>query len=142
MESKSIFKNLRISPKKLRFLLPQVKNMKPKEVLDYLFYSPSKASRILHNAIQSSINNAVQTLKADENLLEFKALCIEEGHRLKRYRPGSKGNVRPILKRFSHIKIILESVKEKKVVNQSESKDKLSFPKEDKKLEVELKDKQ
>ena len=141
MESKSIFKNLRISPKKLRFLLPQVKDMKPKEVLDYLFYSPSKASKILHNAIQSAINNAVQTLKADENLLEFKVLCIEEGHKLKRFRSGSKGNVRPILKRFSHIRIILESVKENKAENKSESKDKPSFSKENKKLEVKLKDK-
>lgn len=142
MESKSIYKDLRISPKKLRFLLPEVKKMKPKEALDYLFYDLSKASRILHKAIQSSINNAVSTLKADENLLEFKALCVEEGHRLKRFRAGSKGNVKPILKRFSHIRIVLKSVKEKKEMNKSERKDKPLSSEENKKLEVKLKDKQ
>ncbi|MCX7955737.1 MAG: 50S ribosomal protein L22 [Patescibacteria group bacterium] len=107
MESKTYLKNLIISPKKLRFYLKSIKKLSPKEALDYLFYGKQKATKILYQAIKSAIANAKQTLKIDENLLKFKVLAIDEGIKLKRYRPGSRGTAKPILKRRSHIKIVL-----------------------------------
>jgi len=109
MESKTYLKNLQISPKKLRFYLAAVKKMKPAESLTFLYYGKQKATQILHKAISSAISNAKQTLKVDADLLNFKLLTIEQGKILKRFRPGSRGNVRPIKRKMSHIKIILES---------------------------------
>ncbi|MCS6956339.1 MAG: uL22 family ribosomal protein [Patescibacteria group bacterium] len=106
-ESTTYLKNLIISPKKLRFYLKAIKKLSPKEALDYLFYGKQKATKILYQAIKSAIANAKQTLKIDENLLKFKVLAVDEGIKLKRYRPGSRGTVKPILKRRSHIKIVL-----------------------------------
>ncbi|GIW64100.1 MAG: hypothetical protein KatS3mg092_0033 [Patescibacteria group bacterium] len=108
MESKTYIKNVIISPKKLRFYLKDIKKLTPVEALERLFYGQQKATKILYQAIKSAINNAKQTLKIDENLLKFKVLTVEEGLRLKRYRAGSRGTAKPILKRRSHIKIILE----------------------------------
>ncbi len=108
MESNTVIKNVRISPKKLRFLLPELKKLTPQKALDYLFYTPKKGAKILYSAIKTAINNAKIALKTDDNLLKFKVLAIEEGIKLKRYRPGGRGTVRPYKRRFSHIKIVLE----------------------------------
>lgn len=109
MESKTYIKNLKISPKKLRFLLPEIKKLKPVDSLDYLIYTPKKSADIFYKAIKSALNNAKNVLKVDEIALRFKHLIVEEGRKLKRFRPGGRGTAKPILKRFSHIKIILET---------------------------------
>jgi len=45
MEKKFVFKNLPISPKKLRFLLPPLRKISPVGALDYLFYMPKKGGQ-------------------------------------------------------------------------------------------------
>lgn len=117
MEVRTYIKNVKISPKKLRFLLPAVKKLKPVEAIDYLFYTPKKGAKILYKAIQSALANAKNRLKTDENLLKFKLLTVEEGQKLKRFRPGGRGTVKPIVRRFSHIKIVLEANSKKNQVN-------------------------
>lgn len=107
MESKTMIKNVRISPKKLRFLLKEVKKLTPKQALDYLYYTPKKGAKILYQAIKSAINNAKNYLKVDEDLLKFKVLAVDEGIKLKRYRPGGRGIVRPYMRRFSHVSVVL-----------------------------------
>ena len=114
METKAYFINLPVSPKKIRFYLPAVKKLKPINSLDYLYYERTDAAGILYKAIKSAISSARQLLKVDDNLLDFKLLTVEQGQKLKRYRPGSRGNANPIKRRMSHIKIILEVGKSEK----------------------------
>jgi len=71
-------------------------------------YENTDASEILYKAIKSALSSARQILKVEDNLLNFKLLSVEQGRKLKRYRPGSRGNAKPINRRMSHIKIILE----------------------------------
>lgn len=110
-QSNTYQKNLKISPKKLRFYLASVKKMTPNESLKFLFYGKQKANAILYKSIKSAVDNAVLTLKTSPDLLRFKLLTIEEGYKLKRYKPGSRGNMKPIRRRMSHVKIILETRK-------------------------------
>ena len=114
MESVTYSQNLKISPKKLRFLLPGLKKLKPAEALDYLMYTPRKSADIFFKVIKSAINNAKNVLKVDEKTLIFKHLNIEQGRKLKRMKPGGRGTAKPILRRYAHIKIILEAVEPKK----------------------------
>ena len=114
MESLSYFKNIRVSPKKMRFMLVEIKKLQPQEALDYLMYSPRRTAKVYYKAIRSAIENAKNTLKVSPDVLQFKLLTIEQGPALKRYQPGGRGTVRPIKKRFSHIKIILSAGKEEK----------------------------
>ena len=107
MESRTYLKNIRVSTKKLRFLIPSISKKKPVEALDYLLYIQSKPARILYKAIKSAIANAKHTLKADENLLQFKLFTIEQGSKIKRFRAGGRGTAKPILRKLSHIKITL-----------------------------------
>lgn len=114
MESLSYFKNIRVSPKKMRFMLVEIKKLKPLESLDYLMYSPRRTAKIYYKAIKSAIENAKNTLKVSPDVLQFNLLTIEQGPAMKRYQPGSRGTAKPIKKRFSHLKVSLGVVKETK----------------------------
>ncbi len=109
METRSYIKNLDISPKKLRFLLPGIKSLTPMVALDELMYMPKKPARILYSAIKSAVDNAKNVLKADPSQLKFKLLTVEEGPRLKRFRAGGRGTAAPFVKRKAHLKIVLET---------------------------------
>ncbi len=115
MESRTYIKNLKTSPKKLRFLLPAVKKLKPVDALDYLLYTPKKTAKIYYKAIKSAITNVKKVLNVDENNLEFSLLTIEEGQKLKRFRSGGRGGVKPFVRRFSHMKIILKAAEKKEI---------------------------
>lgn len=127
MESVAYFQNHKISPKKLRFLLAEVKKVSPIEAMDRLFYIPKKPAKILYQAIRSAVSNAKATLKVSDNLLEFKTLAVDEGFKLKRYNPGARGNAKPFKRRYSHIKIVLVAMEKKNLkskIQNLESKNK------------------
>lgn len=129
MESLTYLKNVKMSPKKLRFLLAQIKQHSPVDSLDYLKYTPQKAGKVFYQAIHSAISNAKSALKVGDDMLKFKLLTIEEGQALKRYLPNARGTVRPFKHRFSHIKIILTAAEPivpsaKKEVTQAEASEK------------------
>ncbi len=107
MESLTYLKDIKETPKKLRLYLNLIKKMSPAEALDYLMYAPHKQGKIYFKALHSAISNATNTLKVSPDVLKFKLFTIEEGHVIKRYQSGSRGTVKPIKRRFSHIKIIL-----------------------------------
>ncbi len=107
-EASAYIKNLPITPKKLRFLLPTVKRMTPKEALEKLPYINKKAARIFYKVIKSAVDNAKSLYGASEDMLKFKLLTVEEGLKLKRWRAGSRGRAKPYMKRRSHIKVVLE----------------------------------
>ncbi len=114
MESTTYLKNVRIAPKKLRFFTEYIKGMSPSEAVKVLYYSPEKPSQVFYKSIRSAIANAKQALKVGDDLLQFKTLIVEEGQKMKRYRPGGRGTARMIRKRSSHIKIVLTVKEEKK----------------------------
>lgn len=112
-DSLTYLKNINITPKKLRFYLKDIKKNDPVSCLELLYYGKQKATKILYQALKSAINNAKQSLKVDENMLKFKLFTVEEGQKLKRYRAGGRGTPKSIVKRKSHIKIILTALNEK-----------------------------
>ncbi|MCL4363679.1 hypothetical protein M1328_00380 [Patescibacteria group bacterium] len=134
-QSQTYLKNIAIPPKKLRFYLGAVKKMNPNAALDFLFYGKQKATQVLYQAVKSAVNNAKQTLKTEPDLLKFKIFTIEEGQKLKRYRPGGRGTPKPVMKRKSHIKIVLVKLVNDKI-QMTDGKNKVDAKKEEKKLEV------
>jgi large subunit ribosomal protein L22 len=107
MESLTYFKNLKNTPRKFRFVAHDVKKLSPVAAVAHLEKTNRKAGRALLKVINSAITNAKNTLKVNEDMLEFKLFTIEEGNRLKRFRPGSRGMAKTFYRRFSHVKIIL-----------------------------------
>ncbi len=107
MESRAYIKNVPVSPKKMRFVANSVRGLKPAEAVQILRYTNKKGAVILREAMLSAMANAKQTFRTSEDLLQCKALIIEEGIKMRRYRAGSKGMARPYVRAFSHIKIVL-----------------------------------
>ena len=104
----AIAKNVKVSPKKTRFLADQIRKMDPAQALAILDFTVKSSSHPLKKAIASAVANAKNNLGLDEASLKFKTISIEEGPVVKRFRAVSRGRAHAILKRSSHIKITLE----------------------------------
>ena len=114
----------------MRMVLDTIKKLEPNAALDYLMYSPTKEAKIYYKAIHSAISNAKQTLKVQADVLQFKLFTVEEGRALRRYKSGARGSVRPIKRRYSHIKIILVENPTQKVETKKAVKKELAEVKE------------
>lgn len=123
MEVTATAKNIRISAKKVRLVVDQIKKMDPQTALSILELTVKSASMPLQKVIKSAIANAKNNLGLDEQSLKFKAVLVGQGPPFKRFRPVSRGRAHAILKRTSHITVILEGeqrAKESKVTKEPE----------------------
>ena len=115
MEVKAIAKNIRISPKKVRLVVDQIKNRKPQDAVKVLDFVNKKPAAAIKKAIMSAIANAKNNYSLDEGSLVFKQISVNKGLTFKRYRPVSRGRVHHILKRASHLTVVLKGEEKKKV---------------------------
>ncbi|MCL5411501.1 MAG: 50S ribosomal protein L22 [Patescibacteria group bacterium] len=104
-------KYLRTSPRKLMLVAAKMEKLKPSQALVSLKFTPKAAAADLSKAIKSALANAVNNHKLAESKLVIKKIEVLEGPRLKRQIPRSRGMAHPILKRTSHLKVILEEEK-------------------------------
>ena len=104
-------KNIRISPRKVRLVAEELAGKKALEAVESLKFVPKKASLPLSKVIKSAMSNAKNNNKMDEKKLIIKEVVVNEGPKLKRFLPRSRGMVHPILKRSSHIRVVLEEAK-------------------------------
>lgn len=107
MEAKAIAKKVRIAPRKARLVIDLIRDKHVSEADNILRNLNKEAARIIHKVLVSAVANADNNLGLNkENLFITKAL-VNEGQTLKRMRMGSRGHVDPILKRTSHITIVV-----------------------------------
>ena len=104
-------KFVRVSDLKARVVLNQIKNKDVKTALSLLTYSPRAASDIIEKVLRSAIANAEHNLGMDLDDLFVEEAIANKGPVMKRIRPKAKGRAFPILKRTSHITIILNERK-------------------------------
>ena len=123
MEIMTIQKYIHTSPRKLRLVLGLVRNMEPSRALDVLMLTPKAAAKDLEKAIRAVLANAKQQ-GLDTSKLTFKKVEINESMKMRRFRAGTRGRVKPYKKRMSHIKIVLsdEQSQESRVKNLESSK--------------------
>ncbi|OGY25755.1 MAG: 50S ribosomal protein L22 [Candidatus Woykebacteria bacterium RIFCSPHIGHO2_01_FULL_39_12] len=101
-------KNVKVSPKKARLVAATIRGKGATKALESLKFITKKPSIAISKVIKSAISNATHNYSLKEDNLVIKELTINEGQYWKRFRPRSRGLVSPILKRTSHIKVILE----------------------------------
>lgn len=107
MEVKATMKFVRISPTKCRDLARRMCGKPINEALQITQLSERKGAFNLGKTLRSAIANAQNNAKLDpENLWVAKAV-VDEGPRLKRHWPRARGMASPIIKRTSHINIVL-----------------------------------
>ncbi len=106
MEAKAITRYIRISPRKMRLVLDQVRFKSLPEAYQILSVLKKKAAHLITKTLKSAEANA-RVKKMDETRLYIRDIRADGGPSLKRYMSRSMGRADVILKRFSHLSIEL-----------------------------------
>ena len=107
MEVRAVAKYIRISPQKVRLIIDVVKGKPVEAGLDLLKFMPQKAAGIIEKVIRSAVANADQYPDIDVDSLVIRNIIADKGPSLKRFRARARGRGTRILKRTTHITVIL-----------------------------------
>ena len=105
---KAYWKNIRISPKKLRVIAEIIRGQDATEALNFLKFAPKKWADLLYKILASAIANAENNDNQKVDTLFISSLIINKGIVYKRWNAVSRGRSHPILKRTSNIKLELQ----------------------------------
>jgi large subunit ribosomal protein L22 len=107
MEVRSIYKYARISPFKAREVTREIQGLPVSAALDLLTFTPKKAAFLIGKTLKSAIANAENNANLKPDGLVVKEAIVGEGPTLKRIMARARGSASGILKRTSHIRIVL-----------------------------------
>ncbi len=101
---------VRISSRKVKIVIDMIRGKKVDEALNILEFTPKAAALPVKKLLQSAIANAENNLDLDPSNLYVAEVYANQGPTLKRYRPRDHGRATPIMKRTSHIGIVLDQI--------------------------------
>lgn len=107
MEVAAKLRHARISPQKCRLIADQVRGKPVEQALQILTFSPKKAAGIVKKVLESAIANAEHNEGADIDELKVSQIFVDEGPSMRRWKPRAKGRVNHILKRTSHLTVMV-----------------------------------
>ena len=111
MAWKATHRFARISARKARLIADLIRGRDVQDALNVLKFSPNRAAVMMSKVLTSAIANANEG-EADVDLLYVKEARIDEGPTMKRWRPKDRGRSHPIMKRTSHINVVVEQEQE------------------------------
>lgn len=109
---RAIAKYVRTAPRKLRLVADMIRGKKAKEASTLLEFTNRRAARTLGKVLSSAIANAENNHELDPERLEVITTFIDEGPMLKRWIPRSRGRASAVLKRSSHITVVVRQRQE------------------------------
>ncbi len=107
MEVRAVAKNVRVSASKVRLVVNIVRGKKVDEALDLLKFTPSPAARPVAKVIKSAAANAEHVFQMNPTDLKIVSIVADQAPMMKRYRARSRGQASAILKRSSHITVVV-----------------------------------
>ncbi|MFC1952339.1 50S ribosomal protein L22 [Chloroflexota bacterium] len=110
MEVKAVAKDTGISPSKVRPLVDVVRGKKVDEVLAILRFMPTPTARVVAKVVKSAAANAENNFQMTPSDLRIVKVFADEARSMKRFRPRARGRVGRIIKRSSHITVIVDEV--------------------------------
>lgn len=108
MEAKAIAKYVRISPRKVKPLADLVRGKDVEEALAILKFTPNKGAKLVEKVVGSALANAENNFDMDREKLYIADVYANQGPTMKRWRPRAQGRAFKILKRTSHIGVVLK----------------------------------
>lgn len=109
--SYAIARHVRMSPQKVRRVVDVVRGMDVTDALDYLKFAPQAASEPVFKVVASASANAENTENLRSEDLYISQAFVDEGVTMRRIRARAKGSASRILKRASHITVVVEPKK-------------------------------
>src|SRR3954466_6682633 len=107
MEVRSIYRYARISPVRVREVTREIQGLPVSAALDLLAFTPKKAAFLIGKTLKSAVANAENNANLKVDGLVVKEAVVGEGPTIKRMMPRARGSGSRILKRTSHIRIVL-----------------------------------
>lgn len=107
MEVKAKLSNLRTAPRKVRLAADLVRGKDVTKAQAILTFTVSKPGQSILKLINSAVASAKNDFKLNEANLFISKITVDEGPKLKRWHPMSRGRAYPIMKRTSHIALVL-----------------------------------
>ena len=101
-------KYIRISPRKVRIVIDLIRGKSVDEARAILQFTPKAASPVVLKVLNSAVANAENNLEMRHEDLYVAEVYANPGPTLKRYIARSRGSASPILKRTSHISVVLD----------------------------------
>ena len=108
MEAKSIAKYVRIAPRKVRIVIDLIRGKDVTEALAVLKITPKVASGVIFKVLKSAIANAEHNYDMNSDALYVSAAYVDQGPTMKRVHPRSRGQAFKILKRSSHVTVVVK----------------------------------
>jgi large subunit ribosomal protein L22 len=112
MDVKAISKDTGISARKLRLLVNLVRGKRAEEALDILKYAPTPNAKAVAKTIKSAIANAENNYQMTPANLRIVKITADGARTLKRFQPRARGRANQILKRSSHITVVVSEQEE------------------------------
>ncbi|WP_029068948.1 50S ribosomal protein L22 [Jonesia quinghaiensis] len=118
MEAMAKARFIRVTPRKARRVVDLIRGKQATEAVAVLKFAPQAASEPVLKVVQSAIANARviadrDNVAFDESRLVIKTALVDEGPTLKRFRPRAQGRASQILKRTSHITVVVAPIDDK-----------------------------
>ena len=108
MESRAYLKYARISPRKVQIVLDLIRGKDAGTAMSILKNTPKSASEYLIKLLKSAVANAEHNFNLDTSKLYVSECFVCPGPTLKRIMPRAKGSADRILKRTSHVTLVLK----------------------------------
>ena len=107
MQARSEAKHIRISPRKMKPIADLVRGKNVKDAQAILKFTPRKGAEIFLKVLNSAVANAENNNHLDVDTLIVKDIYANQGPTMKRWNAGSMGRANPVLRRSSHVGVVV-----------------------------------
>ena len=111
-EARALMRGTRQSPYKMRLVIDQIRHKSVNEALALLSFSKKHAALQIAKTLKSAVANAEQAARQENTTIDVDSLWVKyavvnEGTKMKRWTPAAMGRATPMLKRTSHVDIVV-----------------------------------
>ena len=108
MEARAVASHIRIAPRKVRIVVDLIRGKQVGEAFAILKHTPKVASEVVEKLLKSAVANAENNYDMNTDDLYVSQVFVDQGPTLKRIHPRSRGQAFKILKRTSHITLVVK----------------------------------
>jgi large subunit ribosomal protein L22 len=113
---------VRVTPQQARRIGDLIRGLEVDEALALLKFAPQAASENFYKLVESAVANAESTESLDRGNLVISQVQVDEGPTMKRWRPRAKGAANRILKRSSHLTVVVTPAEQTTTTSKTTSK--------------------
>ena len=107
MEAKAVAKYIRIAPRKVRVVMDLIRGKNVAEAFAILKFTPKVGAEVIEKVLKSAVANAENNFDMNVDKLYVSAAYVDQGPTLKRIHPRSRGQAFSIMKRTSHVTVVV-----------------------------------